>query len=62
MDVAVPLSSLSHGAGCGYDFGRIAAANALSDVVDPARAGEVPGPVVGRLVAGDPGAIAVVGG
>ena len=27
--------------------------------VDPARAGEVPGPVVGRLVAGDPGAIAV---
>ena len=28
--------------------------------VDPARAAEVPGPVVGRLVAGDPGAIAVV--
>ena len=27
--------------------------------VDPARAAEVPGPVVGRLVAGDPGAIAV---
>jgi selenide,water dikinase len=27
--------------------------------VDPARAGEVPGPVVGRLVAGDPGTIAV---
>jgi len=27
--------------------------------VDPARAGEVPGPVVGQLVAGDPGAIAV---
>ena len=27
--------------------------------VDPARAGEVPGPVVGRLVAGEPGAIAV---
>jgi selenide, water dikinase len=27
--------------------------------VDPARASEVPGPVVGRLVAGDPGAIAV---
>jgi selenide,water dikinase len=27
--------------------------------VDPARAGELPGPVVGRLVAGDPGAIAV---
>jgi selenide, water dikinase len=30
--------------------------------VDPARAGELPGAVVGRLVAGDPGAIAVVGG
>ena len=27
--------------------------------VDPARAAEVPGPVVGRLAAGDPGAIAV---
>jgi selenide, water dikinase len=27
--------------------------------VDPARAAEVPGPVVGRLVAGDPGTIAV---
>ena len=27
--------------------------------VDPARAAEVPGPVIGRLVAGDPGAIAV---
>jgi selenide,water dikinase len=27
--------------------------------IDPARAAEVPGPVVGRLVAGDPGAIAV---
>ena len=27
--------------------------------VDPARAGELPGPVVGRLVDGDPGAIAV---
>jgi selenide, water dikinase len=27
--------------------------------VDPARAGEVPGPVVGRLVAGEPGAITV---
>jgi selenide, water dikinase len=27
--------------------------------VDPARADQVPGPVVGRLVAGDPGAIAV---
>ena len=27
--------------------------------VDPARAGELPGPVVGRLVAGEPGAIAV---
>jgi selenide,water dikinase len=27
--------------------------------IDPARAGEVPGPVVGRLVAGEPGAIAV---
>ena len=27
--------------------------------VDPARAAEVPGPVVGRLVAGEPGAIAV---
>ena len=27
--------------------------------IDPARAGELPGPVVGRLVAGDPGAIAV---
>jgi selenide,water dikinase len=30
--------------------------------VDPARTGELPGAVVGRLVAGDPGAIAVVGG
>jgi selenide,water dikinase len=28
--------------------------------VDPARAGEVPGAVVGHLVDGDPGAIAVV--
>ena len=28
--------------------------------VDPARAGEVPGAVVGRLVDGEPGAIAVV--
>jgi hypothetical protein len=28
--------------------------------VDPARAHEVPGAVVGRLVDGDPGAIAVV--
>jgi selenide, water dikinase len=27
--------------------------------IDPARASELPGPVVGRLVAGDPGAIAV---
>jgi selenide, water dikinase len=30
--------------------------------VDPARAGELPGPVIGRLVAGPPGAIAVVDG
>jgi selenide, water dikinase len=28
--------------------------------VDPARAGELPGAVVGRLVDGDPGEIAVV--
>jgi hypothetical protein len=28
--------------------------------IDPARTGEVPGAVVGRLVAGEPGAIAVV--
>jgi hypothetical protein len=28
--------------------------------IDPARTGEVPSAVVGRLVAGEPGAIAVV--
>ena len=28
--------------------------------VDPARAGELPGAIVGRLVAGEPGAIAVL--
>ena len=28
--------------------------------IDPARTGELPGAVVGRLVAGEPGAIAVV--
>jgi hypothetical protein len=30
--------------------------------IDPARTGEVPGMVVGRLVAGEPGAIAVGSG
>jgi selenophosphate synthase len=89
MDVAVALTSLSHGAGCGC---KLPAAELLPIVrglpaatapellvgswrarlvcdattsggllvaVDPARAGELPGPIAGRLVAGDPGAIAV---
>jgi len=40
-------------------IGDATTSGGLLVAVDPSRAGLVPGPVVGRLVAGDPGAIAV---
>jgi selenophosphate synthase len=64
------LTSLSHGAGCGCKLPAAALLPIVRDLprstderllvaVAPERAGELPGAVVGEIVAGAPGAIAV---
>jgi selenophosphate synthase len=53
------LTSLSHGAGCGCKLPADALLPIVNDADDFAedRAAQVPSPVVGRVVAGEPGTI-----